>query len=260
MHTVAPAAIHLPAGVMPEREANREEPLTTPPEAKSRSGGGFLSSQRTVTVLCAARSTVYRAFPGLAIFSRSANAWNARPRGPVIAHPPCRCWSRLRGLTNLTVKERIEEMLLAFHCLRLVISCGGVLEQPAFSALWSAACLPRPGDLSAAPALWSITIDQSNFGHITTKPTWLLLAGIDPTALLFDSWQLADASPVKLAALTPGQRSATPIDFAAFLIGAARCAKPPGPAERMPWDPPHHPVTPDPAEPPISQPRPRRRE
>ena len=125
---------------------------------------------RPVTILCAARSTVYRAFPGVAIYTRTADAWTARPTGPVIAHPPCRCWSRMRGLSSLTLRARILEMMLAFECLRMVTTHGGVLEQPAFSSFWRHANLPRPGDTSQAPAMWSLAVDQSNWGHRTKNP------------------------------------------------------------------------------------------
>jgi hypothetical protein len=182
---------------------------------------------RPITVLCAARSSIYQAFPGLTIYTRSKDAWSANPVGPVIAHPPCRCWSRMRGLSSLTLTERILEMMLAFHCLKLVTKRGGILEQPAFSSFWRHANLPRCGDTSRAPGMWSLAVDQSNWGHRSTKPTWLLFCHIDPTVLLLDDWRLADVSATKCADLTPGQRSATPKDFAAFLLHAARTANPP---------------------------------
>lgn len=161
----------------------------------------------------------------------------------------------MRGLTSIPTADRIKEMLLAFWCLRLVIRNGGVLEQPAYSRLWSAASLPRPGDTTSAPALWSIAVDQSNFGHRTTKPTWLLFAGVDPKALLFDCWSIANVDTTKLADLTPGQRSYTPAGFAAFLIAAAKQSHRARRGVAYPWNLPQQPVRPAPEKTPINQTR-----
>jgi hypothetical protein len=140
----------------------------------------------------------------------------------------------------LTLRDRITEMMLAFHCLRLVKTNGGILEQPAFSAFWSAANLPQPGSTTTAPTLWSIAVDQSNFGHRTTKPTWLLLAHIKPEDVVLRSWSLADRSTLHLADLTPGQRSATPLPFALFLLDTASTARPPHPPPSPTPEASHH--------------------
>jgi len=255
-----PIAKHLPAGVMTEQEAKGEE-------HSSPGGVGPFTGHRPlplpsvpITVLCAARSTVYRSFTGLAIYTRSANALNANPPGPVIAHPPCRCWSRSWARSNLTPADRITEMLLAFHCLRLVITHGGVLEHPAHSRLWPSANLPRPGDLTQAPALWSIAVDQANWGHRAAKPTWLLFAHVEPLDVTIDHWALASPSVSHLSALTPGQRSATPPLFAAFLVALARSAKPPRSAFPFPWETPHHPASPTPEKPHSAPARPQSRD
>lgn len=45
---------------------------------------------------------------------------------PVICHPPCAQWSRLRHFAN----EDSHVKALAFWCLLAVNRCGGILEHP----------------------------------------------------------------------------------------------------------------------------------
>lgn len=217
----------LHGGVMTAREAKGEGNLHPAALAHTRNAAGLSFSPRLVTVLCAARSSIYQGFPAVSIFTASKNALNARPLGPVVTHAPCRCWSRGWARVNLSVANRIKEMHLAYCCLRWCRRNGGVFEHPAYSQFWQAANLPRPGDLSHAPEEWCIQVDQANWGHRSTKPTWLLFCHIDPEALYLDGFTLSDQSNIPLSRLTPGQRSATPQRFAAFLLLAARTAKAP---------------------------------
>jgi hypothetical protein len=177
-----------------------------------------------ITILCAARSSVYRSFPGLDVYTRARDAWNAKPAGPVIAHPPCRCWSKARCMVNLTIADWITEMQLGLFCAQLVIRNGGILEQPAFSALWRAADLPTPINGQTAGRCFSIAVDQVNFGHLTTKPTWLLFAGIQPRDIQWPGFNLANPRRARQMDCTPGQRSSTPLPFAKFLLAAAATA------------------------------------
>ena len=71
------------------------------------------------------------------------NCWDSErdartyPGGrPVVAHPPCRAWGRLRHLA----KPRHDERELAFHALDVVRSEGGVLEHPRASSFWKRGC------------------------------------------------------------------------------------------------------------------------
>lgn len=179
-----------------------------------------------ITVLCAARSSVYRAIPGLDVFTRSRDAWTARPSGPVIAHPPCRCWCRAWPLSAMTVKTRIIEMLLGMECVRLVIHNGGILEQPAHSRLWKCASLPGPSEPFAHRHAWTIELDQAQFGHRASKPTWILFSGIRPSAVNLNGWQLQQEQVRSMATMTPGQRSSSPPLFARFLVQCAASARP----------------------------------
>jgi hypothetical protein len=94
---------------------------------------------------------------------------------PIVAHPPCADWSRLKGLAK-HVPGRRELGPLAVEQVR---RWGGVLEHPAHSSLWAACDLPRPGELPDQWGGWSIAVNQQAWGHVARKPTWLYLVGID---------------------------------------------------------------------------------
>lgn len=92
---------------------------------------------------------------------------------PVIAHPPCRAWGRLRAFA----KPRTDERELAFHALSVVRNNGGILEHPANSSFWKTAALSRPGIRDDYDVI-TYVIDQSWFGHPAPKRTYLYCVGI----------------------------------------------------------------------------------
>jgi hypothetical protein len=209
-----------------DQQAKGEETPHAPAVSHSRAAGASSFHGPRLTILCAARSSIYQAFPDLDLYTKSRDAWSANPPGPVIAHPPCRCWARSWALSSLTVADRIKEMMLAFRCLSLVRRNGGILEQPAHSRLWKAANLPRPGLPQSPGQAWSLAVNQGNWNHRHSKPTWLLLCGIAPYQVAWSGFALEQPSVSVLAHLTPGQRSATPKAFALWLIQLACQAQP----------------------------------
>jgi hypothetical protein len=138
---------------------------------------------------------------------------------PVIAHPPCKHWGRLRHLahvvclgcehsysahehdfcpkcgdgSNFTWSDRD----CAPRAVEQVRRWGGVLEHPAGSKLWEACGLPDPywaPQKREAGARWSswpddefggytIELDQVEWGHVARKRTWLYLVGVPRGAL-----------------------------------------------------------------------------
>lgn len=91
---------------------------------------------------------------------------------PVIAHPPCGPWGRLRHLS------KHDDPMLAVYAIGVVRACGGVLEHPAHSKLWEQYHLPKPG---AFPDAWggvTVHVDQCDFGHVARKATWLYIVGL----------------------------------------------------------------------------------
>ena len=49
---------------------------------------------KTVAILCASRKTAYRDIPGVEIYDEDRDARTFPGGMPVIAHPPCRRWTR----------------------------------------------------------------------------------------------------------------------------------------------------------------------
>lgn len=90
---------------------------------------------------------------------------------PVVAHPPCGPWGRLRHLS------RHDDPSLALRAVDQVRKCGGVLEHPAGSLLFSAVGLPIPGELPDAWGGRSIEVCQCDWGHVARKRTWLYIVG-----------------------------------------------------------------------------------
>jgi len=151
---------------------------------------------------------------------------------PVVAHPPCGPWSRLKHL-----HKKPEEAELGLLAVEQVRKNGGVLEQPANSKLWDAAGLPRPGEHDAYG--FSIVVDQCAWGHVARKTTWLYFVRVDknlvdrtcrfggtPTHWCSGS-RTAPRGPVPpgIKVCSKAQRNRTPLAFAEWLIEMARDAK-----------------------------------
>jgi len=164
---------------------------------------------------------------------RDATTW---PGGmPIVAHPPCGAWGGLRHFVRFT-EPTLAEKRLAPIAVEQVKANGGVLEHPQRSDLWRHCNLPRPyrqvpsDFIFDDPPLWSLTVDQCDFGHKARKRTWLLFSRIRP----------ADLPPLPgprgythcvaharyhrshLMYLSELQRHLTPPDFAKWLVAAAR--------------------------------------
>lgn len=138
---------------------------------------------------------------------------------PVVCHPPCRGWGRLRHWA----KPRPDEKALALFAVEQVRRCGGVLEHPWGSTLWHAAELPHPGKVDAWGG-WTLLVDQGWWGHAAPKPTYLYIVGCSREELGELPVQLHRAEGRTLH-LSPADRERTPPAFARFLVDvAAKCA------------------------------------
>lgn len=130
---------------------------------------------RSVAVLFVRPDSIYKSMPGVDAWDaeRDAREW---PGGmPVVAHPPCRGWGRLRHFA----RPRPGETMLAQLAVDQVRRWGGVLEHPAHSALWVAAGLPAPTCRDQHGG-WTLAVLQSAWGHPADKPTWLYICGVGP--------------------------------------------------------------------------------
>lgn len=132
-----------------------------------------------VAILYARQDSHYKAIPGCDVWDSVRDATKWRGGSPVIAHPPCRMWGRLRQFS----KPRPGEQWMALDSVGFVRRWGGVLEHPAESTLWAAARLPRPGAGKDRFGGWTLAIEQFHWGHRAEKATWLYIVGCEPEDL-----------------------------------------------------------------------------
>lgn len=128
----------------------------------------------TVAALYVSPRTPYLAL-GCDCYDERRDARTYEGPAPVVAHPPCGPWGKLR---QFCTKDDPE---LAIIAVRQVRQFGGVLEHPAHSKLWDAMGLPPPDSLF--PDEWggrTYAIDQADFGHRAPKATWLYAVGVGP--------------------------------------------------------------------------------
>lgn len=199
-----------------------QHPLASSP----RSGeGAFFQEQQSlkkVAVLFSRKHSVYKTLPDLDVFDIDRDARNYVASLPVIAHPPCRAWGRLRSFA----KPRDGERDLAIFAVDQVRRCGGVLEHPASSTLWNVAGLPRPGYGFDSFGGFTFSVDQSWFGHRAPKPTWLYIVGVDPSRLPSVPFHLGVASG-RIENMGVTERESTPILFAKWLVELANSVRVP---------------------------------
>jgi hypothetical protein len=180
-----------------------------------------------VAILFARPDSIYKTLDGCDVWDidRDALRWNGG--SPVIAHPPCRAWGRLRQFA----KPREGERRLALWSLKQVRRWGGVVEHPASSLLWSVASVPEVGkrDVFGGYLLW---ISQWWFGHRADKPTLLYIVGCEPDDLPPIPYQIGEPTHViqsrKRVGYRPhvskAEREHTPLALAEWLVKVARKA------------------------------------
>jgi hypothetical protein len=145
------------------------------------SGQGFGMRVRPVAALCVSGRSIYKHLPGVLAFDQAADARSFRGGMPIVAHPPCRTWSKyLRHQAKPL--NYADEQNLGRWCVNQVIRHGGCLEQPAGSLLWADCGLPLPGDF-IDPFLYTVYLEQGWFGFPSRKPTWVLVCGVPPADL-----------------------------------------------------------------------------
>lgn len=140
--------------------------------------------------------------------SRDARRW---PGGnPIIAHPPCAQWGKLRHIALRTLQQKA----LAPWSVLLAREWGGVVEHPEGSALWDFMRLPEPGEQDE----WGFTtvVDQLWFGHRAQKRTRLYVCGLRPDQMPRFDLDLSYA-PRTVESMGRSERERTPIGFARYL-------------------------------------------
>ncbi len=182
-----------------------------------------------VAVLFARRDSIYKSLDGCDVWDAERNAMRWNGGAPVIAHPPCRGWGRLRQFSKADESEKD----FARWAVAQVRRWGGVLEHPAYSSLWDDQALPRPGSRDELGG-WTLPINQHSFGHRAEKKTWLYICGCDPEDIPDLPIILGRAThcirPTKghprLPSVTKAERERTPIALAEWLVALARRCNP----------------------------------
>lgn len=190
-----------------------------------------------VAVLFARADSCYKRLPQCDVYDIDRDARTYDGPHPVVAHPPCRAWGRLRTFAS----PRPDERNLARLAVALVREFGGVLEHPASSTLWDSQRLPAIGGAADAFGGWTTGIHQWDFGHRAQKPTWLYIVGCRPSDMPdMPALKLGEASHViaqdrrradgirdahgRRPEVTKPEREHTPPDLARWLVElAARC-------------------------------------
>lgn len=171
-------------------------------------------------VLYARKNSIYKTIEGLQVYDEKRDARTFNNDLPVIAHPPCRLFGRLKHFSNAPAAEK----QLAYHAIESIKKCGGVLEHPAFSTLWSEMDLPLPGVFKGNGFTYPIL--QSWFGHKCPKATWLYINGISPGELPSVPFELGIPTGRISKTGSMKVREGTPLDLALFLKEVAiRCRK-----------------------------------
>lgn len=156
------------------------------------------------------------------------DAHNYHGPGPVVTHPPCAHWGRLRHMAKQPTKH------LAPLAVQQVQRFGGVLEHPAHSRLWQHCALPLSGEPADEFGGYTITVNQVDWGHTCRKATWLYLVRV-PRELLIEvpprestHWVAGNAGQSRLHGCkiaSAQQRRRTPKAFAEYLIYLASNAR-----------------------------------
>lgn len=164
-----------------------------------------------IPVLFVHKKSNYKKDSSFDCYDEQRNALNYKGSSAVICHPPCRLFSRLRGLTQALE----EEKKLAYFAIDLVRLNGGIVEHPHDSKLWKDKNVVRPGYIDEFGG-FTICIDQSWFGYYTPKRTLLYIVGIKPKDIPDYDFN-RDINFRKFQNLTKKQRSETTSDLCIFL-------------------------------------------
>jgi len=188
----------------------------------------------SVTALFVRSDSIYKRL-GVDSYDQERDARNYPGRGPIIAHPPCKSWGRLRHLATVSP----DQHELARLAVAMVRQYGGVLEHPSGSKLWEDQKLPLGPELDQYGG-FTLSVNQFWWGHKAQKRSLLYFVGCNPVDLLaspirFDAVLYTVAqrttsnnSTYKLKEISKADRERTPINFARWLIICASFCKAPG--------------------------------
>lgn len=160
--------------------------------------------QTKVPVLFVHSKSNYKLVPGFDCYDENRDALNYTDSNPVIAHPPCRLWSRLKGLSTAPASEKN----LAVWSINLVRLVGGIVEHPYDSQLWKHIDCPGVGVFDKFGGT-SFVFDQFDFGYYVRKRTRIYIVGLNSLSELPRLNLRFEPVTRKFDNLSPKQRSET---------------------------------------------------
>lgn len=182
-----------------------------------------LLKKKTVAVLFARADSVYKDYSFCDVYDIERDALTFKGDLPIVAHPPCRAWGRLR----MQAKPREGEKELAIWAIQQIRNNGGVLEHPECSLLWEVMELPLGRDIDKFGG-FSLSVDQFWWGHKARKKTWLYILGIQPDEIPDFQIRYEAITHVVCSTkkgykkeLSKAARESTPKKFAEWLIDIA---------------------------------------
>lgn len=185
--------------------------------------------QPVVAALFVRADSIYKTMAGVDCWDMERDARNWPGGCPVVAHPPCRLWAKLRQFANAA--DPVAERQLAIDAVGRVREFGGVIEHPAESTLWAACGMPTPGRAPDLFGGWTAEIRQCDWGHKAEKLTWLYIVGCHPDALPELPGRREPTCVIKpqrgvprdgRKIVTKAEREHTPPDLAEWLVELAR--------------------------------------
>lgn len=193
---------------------------------------------REVAILFAEKNSIYNSIAGCQVYDETRDARTFCGGMPVVAHPPCRLFSRLSHFSTAPESEKA----LAIFAIEQVRKNGGVLEHPMASRLWDEAGLPKTGHDEFGG--WTLRVFQFWWGHQAAKDTLLYICGVHPNQIPEIPVRIGLPQRSLGLAMKPydrskkqvskKERSATPVKFAEWLCELARRTQTPLTAQAPP--------------------------
>jgi hypothetical protein len=176
-----------------------------------------------ISVLFVAKNSVYKTL-GVDCWDEERDALKWPGGNPIVAHPPCRLWSR--WMKHFSKADPSEKGCARF-AVKQVRQWGGVLEHPACSTLWDELNLPLPGRSDSDGI--TIAVEQMWWGHKARKATWLYICGcsdLPPIPFKMGEPECHYSAVRKIRKpnmrrLSHKDRHGTPPEFARWLIAVA---------------------------------------
>lgn len=182
-----------------------------------------MSDQLPVAALCVSGRSIYKHLPGVVAFDRERDARSFGGYMPVVAHPPCRLWSKFLAAQAKCANPPAEKSL-GLWCVRMVRTWGGVLEHPAHSRLFAAARMPLPSGQVDAWGGFTLYVEQQWFGYATPKATWVYVCGVPKRSIPPVPFLLVGASRAEQSGLSATARARSVAPFAEWLCQISRLA------------------------------------